>query len=283
MTLRELPKNITIVGAGAVGIEFAYFYHQMGTKVTLIEYAQNILPLEDEEISKELDKILTKKGITIYTSTKVLHSRIENDTVNLTISTANGEKSINAQIVLSAVGITPNIDNIGLEYCNIKTYNGRIVTDEFYQTNIDGIYAIGDIVKGQALAHVASAEGIIAAEHLAEKKTSKINYNNIPSCIYCTPEIASVGFTEQYLKENKIEYRVGKFPFSASGKAKTMGKKDGFVKVLIDKKYDEILGAHCIGENVSEIIQEIVVARDAEATAESLLQSIHAHPQLQKH
>lgn len=278
MTLAEQPKDIIIVGAGAIGVEFAYFYNAMGSHVTLVEYSKHILPNEDTDVSKELEKILMKKGITIHTSTKVVQSNIENELVTLKAIKDNSEIEISSTIVISAVGILPNIDNIGLEYCHIKTNNGKIETNEYYQTSVDGIYAIGDITKGQALAHVASAEGIVAAEHIAKQACYPINYNNILSCVYCMPEIASVGYTEQYLIENNREYLVGKFPFSASGKAKAMGKKEGFVKILIDKKYDEILGAHAIGENVSEILQEIVLARDLEATATTIVNSVHAHP-----
>jgi dihydrolipoamide dehydrogenase len=278
MSLSNQPKEIVIVGAGAIGIEFAYFYHTIGTKVTLIEFAKHILPTEDEEISITLEKILIKKGIQILCSSKVLYSKIINDKIELFVNTATEEIKITTEIVLSAVGIQANIDNIGLENCGIITQNGKILTNEYYQTNVAEIYAIGDIVKGQALAHVASAEAIVAVEHICNHQTKPIQYNNIPSCIYCTPEVASVGYTEKYLLENNIAYITGKFPFTASGKAKAMGKTNGFVKVLIDKKYDEILGVHCIGENVSEIIQEIVVARNLEATADSLMHTIHGHP-----
>ena len=278
LVLDNKPNQLVIVGAGAIGVEFAYFFNSIGTKVTLIEFAKHILPNEDDAVSIELEKILIKKGINILTSSKVLSSIIRDENVRLIVNTAESEIEINTELVLSAVGIKANIDNIGLEYCGIQTQNSKIQTDEYCQTNIQGVYAIGDIITGQALAHVASAEGIVAAEHLAGYSTLPINYNNIPSSVYCTPEIASVGYTEQYLKDNNIDYIVGKFPFSASGKAKAVGKKEGFVKVLIDKKYDEILGAHAIGENVSEIIQEIVLARNVEATATSVMHCIHGHP-----
>lgn len=278
MVLPELPKTMVIVGAGAIGVEFAYFYHTLGTQVTLIEFFDTILPVEDKEVGKTLEKIYTKKGMTILTSSKVLTSKIVGEKVQLLVNTKNGEQIIETDIVLSAAGIATNIENIGLESSGIQTENDKIKVNTFYQTNIDGVYAIGDIVKGQALAHVASAEGIIAAEHMAGHHPQPLDYDNIPGCTYCSPEVASVGITEQKAKEKGLDILVGKFPFSASGKAKASGKSDGFVKLIIDKKYGEVLGAHFIGENVTEMISEIIVARKLETTGMQILKSVHPHP-----
>ncbi len=278
MVLPALPENMVIVGAGAIGVEFAYFYHTMGAKVTLIEFYDTILPLEDKEVGKMLDKIYTKKGMQVLTSSRVLSSRIENDRVQLLVNTPKGEQVIEADVVLSAAGVVANIENIGLELCGIQTENDKVKVNAFYQTNVEGVYAIGDIVKGQALAHVASAEGIIAVEHMAGHYPQPLDYNNIPGCTYCSPEVASVGMTEQKAKENGLDVLIGKFPFSASGKAKAAGKSDGFVKLIIDKKYGEVLGAHMIGENVTEMIAEIIVARKLETTGMQILKSVHPHP-----
>jgi dihydrolipoamide dehydrogenase len=244
----------------------------------LIEFFDTILPSEDKEVGKTLEKIYSKNGMQILTSSRVLQSKIENGKVQLLVNSKDGEKIIEADIVLSATGVVANIENIGIELCGIQKENDKIKVNEFYQTNVDGIYAIGDIVKGPALAHVASAEGIIAAEHLAGYQPQALDYSNIPGCTYCSPEVASVGITEQKAKEQGLEILVGKFPFSASGKAKAAGKTDGFVKLIIDKKYGEILGAHFIGENVTEMIAEIIVARKLETTAMQIVQSIHPHP-----
>lgn len=278
MVLPELPKKMVIVGAGAIGVEFAYFYQTMGTEVTLIEFFDSILPVEDKDVSKTLEKIYIKKGMTILMSAKVLSSKTDNDKVQLLVNTKNGEQVIETDIVLSAAGVVANIENIGLELCGVKTENDKVKVNAYYQTNVEGIYAIGDIVKGQALAHVASAEGIIAVEHMAGHHPEALNYDNIPGCTYCSPEVASVGITEQKAKEKGLDILVGKFPFSASGKAKAAGKSGGFVKLIIDKKYGEVLGAHFIGENVTEMIAEIIVARKLETTGMQLLKSVHPHP-----
>jgi dihydrolipoamide dehydrogenase len=278
MVLPALPKTMVIVGAGAIGVEFAYFYQTMGTQVTLIEFFDTILPVEDKEVGKALEKIYTKKGMTILTSSKVLTSKIENDKVHLLVNTQKGEQVIEADVVLSAAGVVANIENIGLELCGIQSENDKVKVNAFYQTNVEGVYAIGDIVKGQALAHVASAEGIIAVEHMAGHHPQPLDYDNIPGCTYCSPEVASVGITEQKAKEKGLDILVGKFPFTASGKAKAAGKSDGFVKLIIDKKYGEVLGAHFIGENVTEMIAEIIVARKLETTGLQILKSVHPHP-----
>jgi dihydrolipoamide dehydrogenase len=278
MVLPALPKTMVIVGAGAIGVEFAYFYQTMGTQVTLIEFFDTILPVEDKEVGKALEKIYTKKGMTILTSSKVLTSKIENDKVHLLVNTQKGEQVIEADVVLSAAGVVANLENIGLELCGIQSENDKVKVNAFYQTNVEGVYAIGDIVKGQALAHVASAEGIIAVEHMAGHHPQPLDYDNIPGCTYCSPEVASVGITEQKAKEKGLDILVGKFPFTASGKAKAAGKSDGFVKLIIDKKYGEVLGAHFIGENVTEMIAEIIVARKLETTGMQILKSVHPHP-----
>lgn len=280
MSLSNQPKELVIVGAGAIGIEFAYFYQTIGTKVTVIEFAETILPNEDREAALELQKQLHKKGISIYTSSKVLSAVVKDNKVELLVNTPQEEKSIACECVLSAIGISANIDNIGLKMCGIETENGKIKTNSFYQTTVESIYAIGDIINTPALAHVASMEGVIVAEHLSHQKTNPINYTTIPSCVYCSPELASVGFTEQQLKDKNIDYRVGKFPLSASGKAKAIGKTEGFVKVLIDKKYDEILGIHAIGEHVTEITEPITIARNNELTGKSIINTIFPHPTL---
>jgi len=278
MVLPELPKKMVIVGAGAIGVEFAYFYQTLGTAVTLIEFFDTILPVEDKEVGKTLEKIYAKKGMTILTSSKVLSSKIDGDKVQLLVNTPKGEQVIEADVVLSAAGVSTNIENIGLELTGIKTESDKVKVNAFYQTNIEGVYAIGDIVKGQALAHVASAEGIIAVEYMAGHHPQPLDYDNIPGCTYCSPEVASVGITEQKAKEKGLDILVGKFPFSASGKAKAAGKADGFVKLIIDKKYGEVLGAHFIGENVTELIAEIIVARKLETTGMQILKSVHPHP-----
>jgi dihydrolipoamide dehydrogenase len=278
MVLKTLPQKMVIVGAGAIGVEFAYFYNTLGVDVTLIEFFDTILPVEDKEVGKALEKIYTKKGMTILTSSKVLNSKIDGDKVQLLVNTPKGEQIIETDIVLSAAGVATNIENIGLELTGIKTENDKVKVDAYYQTNVEGVYAIGDIVKGQALAHVASAEGIIAVEHMAGHHPQPLDYDNIPGCTYCSPEVASVGITEQKAKEKGLDILVGKFPFSASGKAKASGKADGFVKLIIDKKYGEVLGAHMIGENVTEMIAEIIVARKLETTGMQILKSVHPHP-----
>jgi dihydrolipoamide dehydrogenase len=280
MTLEKQPKEIVIVGSGAIGIEFAFFYNSMGTKVTVVEYMNRIVPVEDNEISKELEKSLKKKGILILTSSEVKNATVNDDgNVDVVIESKNGEsKTINSEIVLSAVGIKTNIENIGLEDLGIKTEKDKILVDDFYMTNLKDYYAIGDVVKGQALAHVASAEGILCVEKIAGHDVNPLDYNNIPGCTYCSPEIASVGYTEEQAIENGYEIKVGKFPFSASGKAQASGKSDGFVKVIFDAKYGEWLGCHMIGEGVTDMIAEAVVGRKLETTGHEILKAVHPHP-----
>lgn len=284
MSLPEQPKSMIIVGSGAIGVEFAYFYHTFGTKVTIVEFMPRIVPVEDEEISKELEKIYKKYGIEIMTSSEVTAVDTSGNGVKATVKTANGNITLEADILLSAVGVASNIEGIGLEENGIKTEKGKIVTDKFYKTNVDGVYAIGDVSPGQALAHVASKEGIICVENIAygEKKFAHapepLDYGNVPGCTYCIPEIASVGLTEQQAKDAGYEIKVGKFPFSASGKASAAGHMEGFVKVIFDAKYGEWLGTHMIGSNVTELIAETVVARKLETTHHEVLNSIHPHP-----
>ena len=278
LSLQKLPKSMIIVGSGAIGVEFAYFYSTMGSKVTLIEYLPNITPNEDEDISIELEKSLIKKGITILKNSNITEIETKNNKSKVIVETQDGQKSISADIILSAVGITPNIHNIGLESLKIALEGDRINVDQYYQTNINGVYAIGDVIKGPSLAHVASAEGIICVEKIAGHNPEPIDYNNIPGCTYCSPEIASVGLTEKRAKEKGYDLKVGKFPFSASGKANAAGHKDGFVKIIYDAKYGELLGAHMIGYNVTEMIAEIVAAKKLETTGYEILKSIHPHP-----
>jgi len=278
MNLPKQPKSIVVVGSGAIGVEFAYFYNAIGTQVTIVEFMDRIVPVEDEEISKQLEKSLKKAGINILTKSEVTSVDTKGELSKVHIKTAKGEEVIEAEVVLSAVGITPNIENLGLEEVGVKTDKGRVLVDDYYKTNIDGVYAIGDIVKGQALAHVASAEGITCVEKIKGLHVDPIDYNNIPGCTYCSPEIASVGFTEKAAKDAGYEVKVGKFPFSASGKASAAGAKDGFVKVIFDAKYGEFLGAHLIGANVTEMIAEVVVARKLETTGHEVLKAVHPHP-----
>jgi dihydrolipoamide dehydrogenase len=278
MVLPKKPKSMIVVGSGAIGIEFAYFYNSIGTAVTVVEYLDNIVPLEDEEVSKTLGRILKKAGINILTSSTVESVDSSGDLCKVSVKTATGTTVLEAEIVLSAVGISTNIEGIGLEEAGVKTDKGKVLVDDFYKTNIEGVYAIGDIVKGQALAHVASAEGIICVEKIAGHHPEPLNYNNIPGCTYCSPEIASVGYTEKAAKEAGYEVKVGKFPFSASGKASAAGAKEGFVKLIFDAKYGEILGAHMLGHNVTEMIAEIVTARKLEATGHEIIKSVHPHP-----
>ncbi len=278
MNLDKQPESLVVVGSGAIGVEFAYFYNAIGTKVTIVEYLDRIVPVEDEEVSKQLERSLKKAGINILTGAEVQSVDSTGKLSKVQIKTAKGTDTIEAETVLSAVGITPNIENLGLEEVGVKTEKGRVVVDDFYKTNIDGVYAIGDIVKGQALAHVASAEGITCVEKIKGLDVSPIDYNNIPGCTYCSPEIASVGYTEKAAKDAGYEIKVGKFPFSASGKASAAGAKDGFVKVIFDAKYGEFLGAHMIGTNVTEMIAEVVVARKLETTGHEIIKSVHPHP-----
>ncbi|MEJ5265188.1 MAG: dihydrolipoyl dehydrogenase [Bacteroidales bacterium] len=278
LTLPKLPASMIVVGSGAIGSEFAWFYNTLGTKVTLVEYMPNILPLEDEEVSKQLERSFKKEGMEIYTSSSVESVTVEKDVCKVKIKTASGEIQKEAEIVLSAVGITANIENIGLEELGVKTDKGKVLVDAYYRTNVEGIYAIGDIVPGPALAHVASAEGIVCVEKIAGLNPEPINYQNIPGCVYTMPEVASVGMTEKEAKEKGLEIKVGKFPYTASGKASAAGHKDGFVKLIFDAKYGELLGAHLIGYNVTEMIAELVVARNLETTGHELIKSIHPHP-----
>jgi dihydrolipoamide dehydrogenase len=278
MTLPSQPKSMVIVGSGAIGVEFAYFYNAMGTKVTIVEYLPNIVPVEDEEVSKALAKSFKSAGIDILNNAEVTKVDTAGSGCKVTVKTAEGDKQIEADIVLSAVGVVANIEGIGLEDVGIVTDKGKIVVDKFYKTNIPGYYAIGDCTPGQALAHVASAEGIICVEAIAGHHPQPLDYGNIPGCTYCSPEIASVGMTEKAAKEKGHEIKVGKFPFSASGKASAAGHKDGFVKLIFDAKYGELLGAHLIGANVTEMIAECVALRKLETTGEELIKTVHPHP-----
>ena len=280
MVLEKQPREMIIVGSGAIGVEFAYFYNSMGTKVTLVEYEKNIAPIEDKDISKELSKILKKSGINILNSSKVVDSKIIGDKVEVTIESNNKKSTLNGDIVLSAVGIKSNIENIGLEEIGIEIENDKIKVDEFYSTNIENIYAIGDVVDGPALAHVASAEGITCIEKIKGLNPNPIDYNNIPGCTYCKPEVASVGYTEEKAIAEGYDVKVGKFPFSASGKAQASGQPNGFVKVIFDSKYGEWLGCHMIGSNVTEMISEAVVGRKLETTGHEILKANHPHPTL---
>ncbi|RZL14593.1 MAG: dihydrolipoyl dehydrogenase, partial [Hymenobacter sp.] len=278
MTPDNLPKRMVVVGSGAIGVEFAYFYRTMGTEVTIVEYLPRIVPVEDEEVSRQMEKSYRKLGINILTSAEVTKVDTSGEGCNVFIKTAKGEQQIACDVVLSAVGVQTNLENIGLEELDIKVEKGRVLVDNFYQTNVPGIFAIGDIVPGPALAHVASAEGIICVEKIAGHHPEPLNYQNIPGCTYAQPEIASVGLTEAEAKAKGYDIRVGKFPFSASGKASAAGVKDGFVKVIFDKKYGEWLGAHMIGANVTEMIAEVVVARKLETTGHEIIKSVHPHP-----
>jgi len=284
MNLPQQPKSMIVVGSGAIGVEFAYFYNSMGTKVTIVEFLPRIVPVEDEDISKELEKIYKKKGITVMTNASVEKVESNGAGVKATVKTAEGNITLEADVVLSAVGISSNIENIGLEALGIKTDKGKVLVDKYFKTNVDGVYAIGDITPGQALAHVASKGGIICVETIANKDgkykhmPEPLDYGNVPGCTYCAPEIASVGLTEKQAKDAGYEVKVGKFPFSASGKASAAGAMEGFVKVVFDAKYGEWLGTHMIGANVTEIIVETVVARKLETTWQEVLDSIHPHP-----
>lgn len=278
MVLPKQPKKMVIVGSGAIGVEFAYFYHSIGTEVTIVEFMPNVVPVEDEEISKQLERSFKKSGIKIMVESEVTKVDTKGDGCKVTVKTKKGEELIECDIVLSAVGVTTNLEGIGLEEVGVKHEKGKVLVDDYYKTNVDGVYAIGDIVKGPALAHVASAEGIICVEKIAGQHPHPLNYNNIPGCTYCSPEIASVGYTEKAAKEAGYEIKVGKFPFSASGKASAAGAKDGFVKVIFDAKYGEWLGCHMIGANVTEMIAEAVVARNLETTGHEIIKSVHPHP-----
>ena len=278
MTLEKMPAKMVVVGAGAIGIEFAYFYSTMGTEVTVVEYADRILPNEDKDVSKELSKIYSRAGINIMTNSAVQNVDTSGRKCKVKVKTADGEETISCDIVLSAVGVQPNLENIGLEALGIEIEKGRIKVDEFYKTNVKGVYAIGDVTAGPALAHVATAEAIICTEKIAGHSPEPMDYNNIPGCTYCIPEIASVGYTEEKAKEAGYELKVGKFPFTASGKASAAGHNEGFVKLIFDAKYGEFLGAHMIGSNVTEMIAEIVVARKLETTGHEIIKAVHPHP-----
>ncbi len=281
MSLEKQPKSMVIVGAGAIGVEFAYFYNAIGTDVTVVEFMeQGLVPREDKDISKELTKIFKKSGIKVLANTSVeaVDTKGRTCVVKTKDRKTGKEEEIKCDVVLSAVGVSPNTENIGLEALGIQTDRGLIKVDEFYKTNVAGIYAIGDVVAGPALAHVATAEGIICAEKIAGHHPDPIDYNNIPGCTYCSPEIASVGYTEQAAKDAGFDIKVGKFPFSASGKASAAGTKNGFVKVIFDAKYGEFLGAHMIGANVTEMIAEVVAARKLETTGHEIIKTVHPHP-----
>ena len=278
MTLPSQPKKMIVVGSGAIGVEFAHFYNSMGTEVTIVEFMPNVVPVEDEEISKQFERSLKKSGIKIMTNSSVEKVDTSGKGVKATVKTAKGEEILEADILLSAVGIKTNIENIGLEEVGIATDRDKILVNDYYQTNVPGYYAIGDVTPGQALAHVASAEGILCVEKIAGMHVEALDYGNIPGCTYATPEIASVGLTEKAAKEKGFDIKVGKFPFSASGKAKAAGTPDGFVKVIFDAKYGEWLGCHMIGAGVTDMIAEAVVARKLETTGHEILKAVHPHP-----
>ncbi|MBI3141873.1 MAG: dihydrolipoyl dehydrogenase [Bacteroidetes bacterium] len=278
MSLENQPKKLVVMGSGAIGCEFAYFYHSLGTSVTIVEYQSRIVPNEDEDISKELARNFKKQGIEIMTDAEVTMVDTSGSGCRVEVKTKKGVEALECDVVLSAVGIKSNIENIGLENLGIKTERDKIVVDDYYQTTVPGVYAIGDVVHGPALAHVASAEGIICVEKIAGHKPEPLNYNNIPGCTYSSPEVASVGYTEAGAKAAGYEVKVGKFPFSASGKAKAAGHPEGFVKVIFDAKYGEWLGCHMIGYNVTEMVAEAVAARKLETTGHDILKTVHPHP-----
>lgn len=278
MVLDKLPKSMVVVGSGAIGVEFAYFYSTLGVEVTIVEFMPNIVPVEDEDVSKQLERTFKKNGMKIMTNASVESVDTSGKGCEVKIKTAKGEEKISCDIVLSAAGIETNIHGIGLEAVGIVTDKGKVLVDDFYQTNIPGFFAIGDIVPGPALAHVASAEGIICVEKIAGHHPEPLDYGNIPGCTYCSPEIASVGMTEKAAKEAGYEIKVGKFPFSASGKASAAGAKDGFVKLIFDAKYGELLGGHMIGANVTEMVAELVAVRKLETTGHELIKTVHPHP-----
>lgn len=278
MVLDRQPRSMVVVGAGAIGTEFAYFYNAIGTEVTLVEYMPRLLPLEDEDVSKELAKSFTKAGIRIHTQAEVIGADIQGKQCQVRLKTPQGKETLACDVVLSAVGYTPNTEGIGLEDLEVATDRGKIVVDDFYSTNVAGIHAIGDVAKGPALAHVASAEGIVCVEKIAGLHPEPLDYHNLPACTYCQPEVASVGYTEKEAQEAGYKIRVGKFPFTASGKANAAGATTGFVKVIFDAQYGEWLGAHLIGTNVTELIAEVVAARKLETTAHEILKTVHPHP-----
>jgi dihydrolipoamide dehydrogenase len=278
MTLKTLPKKMVVVGSGAIGVEFAYFYNALGTDVTVVEYMPNVVPIEDDEVSKQLEKSFKKSGVKIMTSSSVEGVDTKGKGCVVTVKTSKGEEKIECDVVLSAVGIKANIENLGLEEIGIVVDKDRILVNDFYQTNIPGYYAIGDTIPTAALAHVASAEGIICVEKIAGQHPEPLDYGNIPGCTYCSPEIASVGMTEKAAKDAGYDVKIGKFPFSASGKASAAGTKDGFVKLVFDAKYGELLGGHMIGANVTEMIAEIVSIRKLETTGHDIIKTVHPHP-----
>ncbi len=278
LALKKQPKKMVVVGSGAIGVEFAYFYNAMGTEVTIVEFMPKIVPVEDDDVSKQLERSFKKSGINIMTSAEVTSVDTSGTGVKATVKTKKGEEVLEADIVLSAVGIKANIENIGLEDVGIVVDRDKIIVNDYYQTNIPGYYAIGDVTPGQALAHVASAEGILCVEKIAGQHVEALDYGNIPGCTYCTPEIASVGLTEAQAKEQGFDIKVGKFPFSASGKASASGHKDGFVKVIFDAKYGEWLGCHMIGAGVTDMIAEAVLGRKLETTGHEVLKAVHPHP-----
>lgn len=278
LVLPKLPKKMVVVGSGAIGVEFAYFYKTMGVEVTIVEYMPNIVPVEDEDVSKQLERSFKKSGIKVMTNSAVESVDTSGTGCKVKVKTKKGEEIIECDVVLSAVGIKRNIENIGLEEVGIATDKDIIITNDYYQTNIPGYYAIGDVTKGPALAHVASAEGIICVEKIAGVHVEPLDYGNIPGCTYCSPEVASVGMTEKAAKEAGYELKVGKFPFSASGKASAAGHKDGFVKLIFDAKYGELLGGHLIGANVTEMVAELVAVRKLETTGHELIKTVHPHP-----
>lgn len=278
MTLPQQPKSMVVMGSGAIGVEFAYFYRAIGTEVTIVEYLPRIVPNEDEEVSKQLERTFKKHGMKIMTNSTVESVDTSGQGCKVTVNTKKGKQVLECDVVLSAVGVTTNLENIGLEDVGVAHDKGKVLVDDYYATNISGIYAIGDIVHGPALAHVASAEGITCVEKIAGLNPEPMDYKNIPGCTYCSPEIASVGYTETQAKEAGYDVKVGKFPFSASGKAKAAGMSDGFVKVIFDAKYGEWLGVHMIGANVTEMIAEVVASRKLETTGHEILKTVHPHP-----
>jgi len=278
MTLKKQPESMIVIGSGAIGCEFAHFYYSIGTKVTLVEFLPAVVPNEDKDVSRQLERSFKKAGMKVLTGSSVETVDTGGEKCVASIKTKKGMEEIEADIVLSAVGITANIEGIGLEEAGVKTEKGKILVDEYYKTNVGGVYAIGDIVHGPALAHVASAEGIICVEKIAGLEVETLDYNNIPACTYTSPEVASCGYTEDATREKGYEIKVGKFPFTASGKASAEGAREGFVKLIFDAKYGELLGAHMIGAGVTEMISEIVVARKLETTAHEIIKSVHPHP-----
>lgn len=281
MNLSVQPKELIVIGAGAIGVEFAYFYSVLGTKVTIIEMLDTILPIEDHEVSAALERNFKKRGITIYTKTTVESAKVKGKQVIVTINVNGEKKELKADKVLSAIGVIGNVEGFGLEKLGVEIDRNHIKVDKkTYQTNVPGVYAIGDVIGPPWLAHVASAEAIACVEGIAGLHPHGVDYNNIPGCTYCQPQVASIGLTEKKAKELGYELKIGKFPFMASGKAFAVGEREGFVKLIFDKKYDELLGAHIIGADATELIGELGIAKSLEATSESILKTVHAHPTL---